>query len=138
MQCFNDCQLKSYNSQSEFAELQVPCQWSFLAVFLFVPKGKVDAMNCSSIIHPSPAQMEQVKALVTALIVVKANCQSFCFYSFFFCFYSLLLFLQFFSSLTPSLQSSKTFMVESVLILGRNSIARAGSAMLLSPSRVHF
>lgn len=37
-------------------------------------------MNCSSIIHPSSAQMGQVKALVTALLAVKANCQSFCFY----------------------------------------------------------
>lgn len=38
----NDCQLKSYNFHSEFAELQVPCQWTFLDTFLFDPKGKVD------------------------------------------------------------------------------------------------
>lgn len=53
-------------------------------------------MNCSSIIHPSSAQMEQVKAVVTALLAVKANCQRFCFYSSF----PLPLFLQFFSSLS--------------------------------------
>lgn len=85
MQCFNDCQLKSYNFQSEFAKLQVPCQWSFLDTFLFDPNSKVDTYELyhNHIIHPSSAQMEQVKALVTALLAVKANCQSICFYSFF-------------------------------------------------------
>lgn len=32
-------------------------------------------MNCGSIIQPSFPQIEQVKALVTALLVVKAICQ---------------------------------------------------------------